>query len=138
MRRSQIYLLLILSLSLVVLFNTTVLAQDQKDEEEEEDTIRNMKRSIALFLTQGVDEEVQYIYNTRKLLDFGPLAINIKSFPMGARIEFETPQLPITKIFGFSTVLPNPYIGSPAYEIINTWRNSLNIDVITGKYYWEW
>jgi hypothetical protein len=58
--------------------------------------------------------------------------------PSVSKLQITIPKMPAFKTFSISSSLPNPYLGSPAYEIINTYRNSLNIDVVTGKYYWEW
>lgn len=139
MRRSRLLKLLFTVLTAVLLLCAGVLAQDDNEREDEEDpTSRNLRRSVALFLMRGVDEDMDYIYNNRKLFDLGPLRVDFKSLPLGSRLEIELPKNPVFRFLGFSTVLPNPYAGSPAYDIINTWRNSLNIDVITGKYYWEW
>jgi len=39
----------------------------------------------------------------------------------------------------FSGTIADPQLSSPAYTNVGIGpRNSLNIDLVTGKYYWEW
>ena len=102
MRRSRTFLMIILST--LMLFSVVAVAQDEQKEEEEDDTLRNLKRSVALFLTQGMNDDMSYIYETRELLDIGPFSVEFQSLPVGSRIQIERRKSPFSR---YSVLAPS-------------------------------
>ena len=122
-----------LAVIFMILFSLVAIA------DEEENKVDPIKKSINTILEQHSRSLAELLFDSVHLGNIGQFDVNFESYTQGFVIKAKPKEdRPFMPVFGFSTALPNPYVGSPAYDIIQTYRNSLNIDVVTGKYYWEW
>ena len=129
----------------VVLVSWTVCAQEKSaadqasgTTQEEDDDQRRIKSVVGNILLSQISDELDYLYKERVILDIPELRIDLEPRFGAPVVRIRTPQIKLLPTVGFSTTIPDPFIGSPAYEVTQVIRHSLNIDPITGKYYWEW
>lgn len=104
--------------------------------QEKDSSDENVKNSISRALSASYRpfDSVRF-----HLYDGDHLSIAIKEIADAAVIEFTPNRIEGLPKFIISTTLPDLELFSPAYENVGIGpRNSLNIDLVTGKYYWEW
>lgn len=126
MRKSAAILLFILLAASVA-----VIGQEKKDEAG-----NGVKTSIMRALTTSYSDLQPYkvfIY------DSDGFSAVFKDIANRTALEITQQTLPIVNKFIISATLPDPHLLSPAYENVGIGpRTNLNIDIVTGKYYWEW
>jgi hypothetical protein len=105
---------------------------------EENEDQRRIKSVVGNILLTQISDELDYLYKERVILDIPEVRIDLSQRFGAPIIKVKSPKIKLLPTIGFSTTIPDPYIGSPAYEVTQVIRHSLNIDPITGKYYWEW
>ena len=132
---------MIITLSLVALLSCNAIAQDAEKKEEEKTSSVNseyVKAKIKTYLTK--DFSLVDIPEIRKkvILDFPKALATLSTANNSLKITLSNPSSIHAPVIAFSTTIPDPYAGSPAYDIIPGPRFSMNVDRVSGKYYWEW
>jgi hypothetical protein len=133
MRKSLLMLLAVLFVALPLCAQDVDQSTDKKDEEKD----KRVEQAVSNILFADISDDLGYLYRDRTLFDFKGVSIELSHHLSAPVIKVRTP-IKFLPTFGFGTTIPDPFIGSPAYDGIAIPRNSLNIDPVTGKYYWEW
>lgn len=124
--------------ALAVQEETSEKISTEKKEEEDENS-KSLKRALEKMILVKMSDDIDYLFNSKTLLDLSGLKVKVSFDSIASpKLTIKSRLLKLLPLFIISPDIPDPFIGSPAYDGIYTPRKSLNIDPVTGKYYWEW
>ena len=111
----------------------------KQNEEDEDENSKSLKRALEKMILFKMSDDIDYLFNSKTLLDLSALKVKVSFDSIASpKLTIKSRLLKLLPLFIISPDIPDPFIGSPAYDGISTPRKSLNIDPVTGKYYWEW
>jgi hypothetical protein len=123
-------------LILILLFSVVLCASQEKSEDQEKE---QRKTSPPETVWEQVIPVYTFSPQRTDLFDFGSISASIKEGPGGiSSVQMRIPQLKsITDKIIFSFYIRPTIYGSPGLDGFALPRNSLNMNPVTGWYYWD-
>lgn len=131
------YILIVTALLLFLVL--PALAQEENDSSKGENINEEaVKERLKSILKVDFSDSILPEIRPRVLLKFPSALATLSTADNSFKITLSNPENFVIPTMIFSTTIHDPYAGSPAYDILNAPRYSLNVDRVSGKYYWEW